>query len=384
MQAIKPHQNLVLFGVVAVVVIVGGVVWMNNQRVAKASASWSDYFVAMSEQRPDALEDVAQFHEGSSAAWWALQSAGDYKLTSGAQKMFENRDEAKTDLKDAEKHFKEVEQGATNNPELVRRARFGLARVYETMCEIPKATEYYKQVAQAAPDSAIGKLAENRYNELTDESVEKWYNWFERQEPAPPPPPSGENLNPLGDLENLPERPDLSTPFSSPLEGMLSDEGLLDAGPDLAPADQPIDAADETDMPAEPSESSATETTETPASDEAGPSDSSEVEPTGDATDSEVPAESEPTTEQAPVESDEEAPAEAGEQAEAGMPADNTEAPASDPSAEPAGVVDAEPKPEAGNPPESKAAPADEAPAEEAPVEELPGEEQSAGSDESS
>ncbi len=329
MQAIKPHQNLVLFGVVAVVVIVGGVVWMNNQRIAKASASWSDYFVAMSEQRPDALEDVAQFHEGSSAAWWALQSAGDYKLTSGAQKMFENRDEAKTDLKDAEKHFKDVEQGATSNPELVRRARFGLARVYETMCEIPKATDYYKQVAQAAPDSAIGKLAESRYNELTEESVEKWYNWFARQEPAPPAPAGGAGLEPLGDLEDLPERPDLSTPFASPLEGMLTDENLLETGPDLAPADQPVEAADETETPAEPSESSAAEPAETPASEETDQSDSSQM----DASDDEATAESKSADEDQP---------------------------------------------------EAKAPPVETTPAEESPAEEQPTEEQPAGSDGSS
>src|SRR5210317_150148 len=89
MQAIQPYQNLVLFGVVAAIVIVGGVLWLSNQQTAKASASWSEYFVALGQQRADGLEEVAQIHDGSTAALWALQSAGDVKLSSGEEKMYQ-------------------------------------------------------------------------------------------------------------------------------------------------------------------------------------------------------------------------------------------------------------------------------------------------------
>ena len=87
LQAIQPYQNLVLFGAVAAILIVGGFLYLSKQQAAKASASWSDYFMALGEQRADALEEIAQIHDGSTAAWWSLQSAGDFQLADGEAKM---------------------------------------------------------------------------------------------------------------------------------------------------------------------------------------------------------------------------------------------------------------------------------------------------------
>jgi hypothetical protein len=170
--------------------------------------------------------------------------------------MFEDRDEAETKLKDAEKNFQAVEEGAGQYPDLLRRARFGLAQVYETLSDVSKARDYYQQVAEADTDSPIGKLAAERLDRLSDPSIEKWYNWFERQEPAPPVPPGGPGLEgPLGDLEDLPETPDLSFPSTDPLDVTPGDELELPAGPTLAPADQPLVPPSETEMPAETKES---------------------------------------------------------------------------------------------------------------------------------
>jgi hypothetical protein len=64
----------------------------------------------------------------------------------------------------------------------------------------------------------LGKAAKRRFDRLSDKSVQRWYAWFERQEPVPPKMPAGG----LGgepkvsdDLDMLPERPDLSFPASS-------------------------------------------------------------------------------------------------------------------------------------------------------------------------
>jgi hypothetical protein len=287
LQTIRPYQNVILTGVVAVIVIVVGVMWFSNQRAAKAAASWSDYYGAMAEQRPEALEDMAQFHSGTTAALWAWQAAGDMNLANGAGLMFQDRDEAETKLKDAEKNFKAVEQGAAKYPDLLRRARFGLAQVYETLCDVSKAQDYYQQVAQSAPDSALGKLAADRLDRLTDPSMEKWYNWFERQEPAPPAPVGGLEQNPLGDLEDLPELPDLSFPGDTDTPDMPApdqsqapaEETQTPAGPELAPADQPA-AAEKSDESDESDQSDQSD-----ASDESEQSDQSDASDGADASD---------------------------------------------------------------------------------------------------
>ena len=109
------------------------------------------------------------------AALWAQQSAGEMQLANGSRQIFTDRDEAEKSLKDAEKSFKAVEAGAGKHPELVRRARVGLGRVYEAMCDVEKAKACYKQVAEDAPESVLGKTAEQRFKRLSSDSVESWY-----------------------------------------------------------------------------------------------------------------------------------------------------------------------------------------------------------------
>jgi hypothetical protein len=296
LKTIRPYQNYIFFGIVAVVAVISAAVWMNNQQRAKASASWTDYFGALGGDRAETLEDVAKFHQGSTAALWAQLSAGDRQLFSGSDQMFQDRDQAEKTLKDAEKNFKAVESAATKYPDLVQRARFGLAQVYEAMCDVEKARDRYEQVAEAGRESAIGKLAERRFKRLSQTSVEGWYAWFERQEPVVPGGPgtaSGPGMGPLGDLEDLPDRPDLSFPSDSLLNEPLSTED-----PPTAPSasgDEEPDPADDApeesaDVPEQPmDEDAAGEAVDAEAAEEEAAESSDEgppESPIGDEADS--------------------------------------------------------------------------------------------------
>ena len=80
----------------------------------------------------------------------------------------------------------------------------------------------------SSPDSALSKLAKRRSERLSEGSVQGWYNWFGRQDPAPstvPPDGSGKFPNVSDDLDLLPDRPDLSFPGSS-LSEQLKDIDL--------------------------------------------------------------------------------------------------------------------------------------------------------------
>lgn len=216
LQKIRPYQKHVLYGAVAVAVLGGAVLYLSTQQRARAGASWEDYFSAMVEQRPEALEDVARLHNGSTAALWAHQGAGDIKLAVGASLLYRDRKEAKKNLLDAEKDFLAVEQQGARYPLLLQRSRYGLAQVYESLCDIKKARDYYGKVAAAEPDAALGQLAQRRLEKISGTAADNWFNWFDRQEPKPPAgmqAAAGEGPKVPADLE-LPERPDLSFPAS--------------------------------------------------------------------------------------------------------------------------------------------------------------------------
>ncbi len=163
-------------------------------------------------------EEVARLHQGSTAALWAQQGAGDIKLAMGASLLYRDRKEAEKNLKDAEKEFLAVEQQGARYPLLLQRARYGLAQVYESLSEVEKARDYYGKVAAAEPDSALGQLAQRRRDQIADDEADRWFAWFERQEPKPPAgmsPVTGEGPKVPADLGGeLPERPDLSFPAS--------------------------------------------------------------------------------------------------------------------------------------------------------------------------
>jgi hypothetical protein len=228
LQKIRPYQKQILYGVITIIVLAAAVLYISGQQQARAGASWEDYFTAMVEQRPEALDEVAQLHSGSPAALWARQAAGDMKLMTGANLLYQDRKTAVKNLRDAEQDFTAVEQAAAAYPMLLQRARYGLAQTHESLCEIDKARDYFEKVASAEPDSALGQLARRRLNQLAGRDTERWFAWFEKQEPKPPagamPADGREPQVPL-DLSDLPAGPDSSFPAAP----VGTSEGIMPA-----------------------------------------------------------------------------------------------------------------------------------------------------------
>jgi tetratricopeptide (TPR) repeat protein len=239
LQKVRPYQKQVLYGVLGVAVLGAAVLYLTSQQQAKAGVSWQEYFKAMVEQRPDALEEVARQQSGTTAALWARQAAGDMELATGASLLYRDRKEAQKSLKDAEKQFLAVEQDGARYPMLLQRARYGLAQVYESLCAVDKARDYYKKVSSAEPDSALGQLAQRRHDQIAGQETERWFAWFEKQEPKPPagevPAAGREPLTPP-DMGVLPEQPDLSFPASDVSKELKTKPA---AEPESKPAPEP-------------------------------------------------------------------------------------------------------------------------------------------------
>lgn len=240
LQRIQPYSKHISLGVMLIVVAILAGLYFSNKRAAEMGAGWSDFLAAFAATDPDALEEVANLHDGSTAGIWARLSAGEIKVAMGTGQLFTDRDEAEKSLKAAREHFDAVVKEAGGQPQLVERARFGLAQVYESLSDIEKAQKYYDEVAKTSPDSTLGQLAKQRFERLSDKSVQRWYAWFERQEPKPPMPPGGMGIEPKvsDDLDLLPQRPDLSYPGSDVSEDFMDMDLTAPLGKEDAPLDK--------------------------------------------------------------------------------------------------------------------------------------------------
>jgi hypothetical protein len=224
------------------------------------------------------LTEVARLHGGSTAALWARQAAGDMKLSTGAMMLFRDRDEARKNLKDAEKEFLAVEQDGARYPMLLQRARYGLAQVYESLSEIDKARDYYKKVASAEANSALGRLAQQRHDQIAGKDSDRWFAWFEKQVPKPPAgpvPAPGQGPAVPDNLGVLPETPNLPAAGTGtpPVTTVPQPPAAPEAAP-AAPVEPPPAAAA---PPAAPAEAKPAAAAEAPPA--AGPEPPAEAKP---------------------------------------------------------------------------------------------------------
>jgi tetratricopeptide (TPR) repeat protein len=267
-QTVRPHFKTITIGAIAVLLALVGYVYLLQQQRARAGKGWADYFKAIGNRDVKQLDEVAQLHSGTVAGFWARQAAADLKLAKGSGELFTDRKEAQKSLREAEENYVAIEKDATAYPLLVERARFGLAQVYEGYSDVGKAQKYYEKVAQANPSSALAKAAQHRAEQLADKSTESWYNWFERQQPVArrTSPPGKEGPQVPGDLDALPDKPDLKRP-SEEVSKALEAPPQGDAKPAEKPLEQPKSDAPAKEDPK--SEKSAPPAPEQPAT--AGP-----------------------------------------------------------------------------------------------------------------
>jgi|GEM_PF-1017739 len=236
LERIRPHLRQIGAAAAILVVVVGTLLMVWRYQTARRERAWTDYFQAYALRDGQALQEVALLHDGQTAALWARQAAGDVQLATGAGDLFVDRRQAEVKLREAEDNFLAVEQGAGQHPLLQRRAQYGLAQVYESLADLERAREYYLRVAEAEPQTALGRAAARRAEELGHDSLQRWYAWFERQEPPEPDPQADVLPQVPDDLDTLPMGPDLPVPGGVP-SPPLGD--LPDFGPPEQPGEEP-------------------------------------------------------------------------------------------------------------------------------------------------
>lgn len=271
----KPYsKTIVAVLLLAVAAAIAGSYALRDQ-AARAQIGWTAFYQAFGAQDPNELGDVARLHSGTEAAIWATQAEADLKLNDAVVQIYRSREEAKTLLDEAKTGYETVTKSPAADGLLRERATFGLGRVHETLNELDEAKQYYTELAQGAPQSALGKAAQQRLDTLNDPSVERWYNWFAKQKPRPPASPGIPGAPGMpdlpSDLGNLPDHPDFSLP--KPIGPSLP------SGADDTAA--PPSEEDETAAPTPPAtdQNPAAATDEPAAADGESPADTPESSP---------------------------------------------------------------------------------------------------------
>jgi hypothetical protein len=229
LEALKPQAAAITVGLIVLLAVVLGTIWYLGGEDAAAARNWSDYFGAFNKREPaEELEKLAAAKAGTTASLWAMQAVGDMSLSQGAALLFSDRAEAQKRLEKAKTAFQQVE-AATSDQMLKDRARIGLAKVHESLCQPAEAVKYYEMVAKSQGDSAIGKAAEDDARRMKDQRQVELLAWFAQQTPKKPAPLPGMG-GAIPGLPDLPAHPDIGAP------GGLS-PAAIGAG---APGDLPL------------------------------------------------------------------------------------------------------------------------------------------------
>jgi tetratricopeptide (TPR) repeat protein len=233
-EAVRPYTNALLATVLVLVAASLAIAYFVNDRSARNSEGWADYFAAMSERDATRLRTVAALDDD--AAWakkrpvwalWAAQSAGDLELGRGLASLFTSAEEANSALRKAKECFERVAAADYADPDLRQRAVFGLGTYFESIGSLREAAERYDEAIRIKSTSVLAEQARQRKEAVEDTTVVSWYREFDPREAAAKRSP-GPGLP--ADLSNLPELPDLplGTDSGGAATGETSSSGPAD------------------------------------------------------------------------------------------------------------------------------------------------------------
>ena len=266
-EKIQPYLKTVLGVLILGLVIILGIFIVQNREQQATAQAWSAYFNAYGNgndtrsRNPEEFKDVSETYPQTPPGMWAMQSAGDLDLTSGAIQLFRDRDAGRDELQNAVESYEKIAT-TTNDPMLKPRAIFGWGQALEALGEIEAARKKYEQVVTGAEEggefegSVVAELASQRLSALDQPATQAWYGWFAEQKPIQSP------LSNQGLFENmsLPDDPDINLPQPGNLiPGTLPENESSTDTSDATDGPTLFDPAETTNPPSE--------STDTPAAD---------------------------------------------------------------------------------------------------------------------
>jgi hypothetical protein len=252
LKKIESHSKLI--AAVIVVVVVAAVAWAlyRSAAVGTRSDATLELLQNSATSDPEALGSVGERFSDTTAGTLAKLYQADTLLAAGIASLFDDREEAQTQLTEAVRRYEEAAQ-ATKDPVISSRANFGSARAHESLGQTDNAVAAYNRVISIGESEAIVNVAQQHIDRLKSPGTQEFLAWFAKQDfrPAdpsqPPPLPSG---------ISLPDFPDLDLPDVSPLNVPDELRGATTDGE--APGAMTLPQTDTADATTEPAAAPAT------------------------------------------------------------------------------------------------------------------------------
>ncbi len=229
-ESLENHMKAFIFGGVAVIVVIIGIIVVTSSGRGAFEAGWSRFAEAASASD---FANVASDFPDSEVAVWARLREAEMQLGEGIQLQFTDRAAANSQLKKASEAFDTVIEKASSLPDARERALLGKARVLEVTSkgDLSEAIDAYKAFAQGFPESVWADRVAARIKSLESGEAKEFYAWFSQQNPKPEDRPNPQDGLPPGHPElpvNLPAIPDELIPV---------DWSELDLGAAAAPTE---------------------------------------------------------------------------------------------------------------------------------------------------
>ncbi|MCC6123470.1 MAG: hypothetical protein IT426_00760 [Pirellulales bacterium] len=249
-ERIKPYQNAILGGIILTLVAVLLFHWWTGKSATETEAANTEFYnalnSAMSSNDPADLIAVAEKHPDNPSASVAALAAADLYLNNGSELLFQNKSKANSELGDAATLYQKI-LPRLNNPFLIAKANFGLARAQECQNQLAEAKKHYEAVVKIQPDGPYGVLAKRRLEDLNRPATNEYYDKFAKFEPKPfKDEPGMSDKSPLFDPSNLPREPLIKSDSfgeklnlkTEPKKDIKTETPPKDALP--LPSDQPV------------------------------------------------------------------------------------------------------------------------------------------------
>jgi len=143
-EGIKPYTNWILGTVLLVAVATASYAWWSGRSRTQDEEAWGLYYQALDNQDPEELDAVADKYPNHEAAYWATVAAADCLRRVGCGELFRDKTVAGERLTEAvERYTKVLDDEDCEDPVLLQRATFGLARALESQTELERARQRY-------------------------------------------------------------------------------------------------------------------------------------------------------------------------------------------------------------------------------------------------
>lgn len=185
---LKPYQNIIFTAAVVAVLSAATYAWWSRSSTEQTTKAWDALNLALATGDLEKLSRVMEDYPGTKVAYLAAVVAADYRLMRGCNLLFVDKALAQQELNKAIELYSDLERGYV--PELVERAKFGLARAKEAKRELEEAAEYYEDLANPAKMTTFATAARERLAELNREEIKRMYDDFRQFDPKPVAPAS--------------------------------------------------------------------------------------------------------------------------------------------------------------------------------------------------